>query len=125
MARVTVEDCTKNIRNRFNLVVIASQRAREILSGAKITVRSNNDKVPVIALREIAASSVGFDEIYDRAIKKYRRYNPNEESLDLLDENVDEESYASAASIEEGLTSEGGTKEISPVSNDDTDNRSL
>ena len=102
MARITVEDCAKNIKNRFNLVVMASQRARQILSGDKITVRSDNDKVPVIALREIAASSVSLDDIYDYAIKRYRRYNPIEESLESLGEDPMEEVYASHAAALDG-----------------------
>ncbi|MDR1365833.1 MAG: DNA-directed RNA polymerase subunit omega [Holosporales bacterium] len=101
MARITVEDCAKNIKNRFNLVVMASQRAQQILSGDKITVRSDNDKVPVIALREIAASSVSLDDIYNYATKRYRKYNPVEESLESLGEDPIEEVYASHTGLEE------------------------
>jgi DNA-directed RNA polymerase subunit omega len=101
MARITVEDCAKNIKNRFNLVVMASQRARQILSGDKITVRSDNDKVSVIALREIAASSVSLDDIYDYAVKRYRKYSPVEESLESLGEDSIEEVYASHAGLDE------------------------
>ena len=56
MARVTVEDCIDIINNRFELVMLASQRARSLSSGAELTVERDNDKNPVIALREIAES---------------------------------------------------------------------
>ena len=58
MARVTVEDCTKIIQDRFELVAIASRRARDLASGAEMTVSPDNDKFPVISLREIASSTV-------------------------------------------------------------------
>ena len=58
MARVTVEDCIDKVENRFELVLVASHRARMISSGSKITVERDNDKNPVVALREIAESTV-------------------------------------------------------------------
>ncbi|PPR60032.1 MAG: DNA-directed RNA polymerase subunit omega, partial [Alphaproteobacteria bacterium MarineAlpha3_Bin7] len=58
MARVTVEDCIDIINNRFELVMLASQRARSLSSGAELTVERDNDKNPVIALREIAESKI-------------------------------------------------------------------
>ena len=56
MARVTVEDCIEKVANRFDLVLVASHRARMIAGGAQITVARDNDKNPVVALREIADS---------------------------------------------------------------------
>ena len=61
MARVTVEDCIDKVLNRFELVMVASQRARKIGSGAAPTVDRDNDKNPVVALREIAAGHVYFE----------------------------------------------------------------
>ena len=58
MARVTVEDCLQNVDNLFNLVLLASQRARRLANGAEATVPVENDKPTVIALREIAAGSI-------------------------------------------------------------------
>ena len=58
MARVTVEDCIEKVANRFDLVLVASHRARMIAGGAQITVARDNDKNPVVALREIADSQV-------------------------------------------------------------------
>ena len=58
MARVTVEDCVEKIPNRFDLVLMAAQRARQIATGADLTVERDRDKNPVVALREIAESTV-------------------------------------------------------------------
>ena len=63
MARVTVEDCMLNISNRFELVMLAAQRARNISAGATITIDKNNDKNHVLALREIADETVQLDEL--------------------------------------------------------------
>ena len=65
MARVTVEDCIDIINNRFELVMLASQRARSLSSGAELTVERDNDKNPVIALREIAESKIDIEEVKD------------------------------------------------------------
>lgn len=66
MARVTVEDCVKKIPNRFRLVLLSAERARELSSGALPTVARDNDKNPVIALREIAVGAVSVDALEKR-----------------------------------------------------------
>ena len=63
MARVTVEDCVRLVPNRFDLVLMAAQRAREISSGAALTVDRDNDKNPVVALREIADETIDLDTV--------------------------------------------------------------
>ncbi|OGT36956.1 MAG: DNA-directed RNA polymerase subunit omega [Gammaproteobacteria bacterium RIFCSPHIGHO2_12_FULL_37_14] len=63
MARVTVEDCLKNVKNRFELVIIAAKRARQLMRGKEPKVAWDNDKSTVVALREIAAGYTQFDEI--------------------------------------------------------------
>lgn len=68
MARVTVEDCIERIPNRFDLVMVAGQRAREISAGAPITVERDNDKNPVIALREIADETVDIEGLQEALI---------------------------------------------------------
>ena len=73
MARVTVEDCIERIPNRFDLVLTASQRARGILKGDLPTIERDNDKNPVIALREIAAETVDIDVLNEGLIKKLQR----------------------------------------------------
>jgi DNA-directed RNA polymerase subunit omega len=69
MARVTVEDCVDKIPNRFELVMLASHRAREISSGSPITVDRDNDKNPVVSLREIADEMQSADELRERLIE--------------------------------------------------------
>ncbi|WP_445681974.1 DNA-directed RNA polymerase subunit omega [Radicibacter daui] len=63
MARVTVEDCVEKVPNRFDLVMMAAQRAREINAGSHLTVERDNDKNPVIALREIADETVSLENL--------------------------------------------------------------
>ena len=63
MARVTVEDCVTKVPNRFELVLVAAQRARDVSSGAMLTIDRDNDKNPVVALREIADSTVDVDHL--------------------------------------------------------------
>lgn len=74
MARVTVEDCVVKIPNRFELVLLAAQRAREMASGAHPTLDRDNDKNPVVALREIAAESVPFDGLQNSLIKSMQKH---------------------------------------------------
>lgn len=61
MARVTVEDCLKNVKNRFELVIVAAKRARQLMRGKPAKVEIDNDKATVVALREIAAGFTDFD----------------------------------------------------------------
>ena len=79
MARVTVEDCIEKIPNRFDLVLTASQRARGILKGDLSTVDRDDDKNPVIALREIAAETVDLGVLGESLIKKLQRVSIREE----------------------------------------------
>jgi DNA-directed RNA polymerase subunit omega len=72
MARVTVEDCIDKVSNRFELVLLASQRARELSSGILPTVSRDNDKTPVIALREIAEETVAISDLRQRFLKALR-----------------------------------------------------
>ena len=74
MARVTVEDCIDKVPNRFDLVMLASQRAREVAAGAPITVERDNDKNPVIALREIAAETVELDNLQESLIVSQQKH---------------------------------------------------
>lgn len=90
MARVTVEDCIERIPNRFDLVMLAGQRAREISAGAPITVERDNDKNPVIALREIADETVDIENLQESLIsaqQKHVEYDlPEEEDvIELLE----------------------------------------
>ncbi|MGR3494694.1 DNA-directed RNA polymerase subunit omega [Citreimonas sp.] len=69
MARVTVEDCVDKVPNRFELVMLAAHRAREIASGAAVTVDRDNDKNPVVALREIADETQSAEDLRERLIE--------------------------------------------------------
>jgi DNA-directed RNA polymerase subunit omega len=69
MARVTVEDCVVKIPNRFELVLLAAQRAREITSGAPLSIDRDDDKNPVVALREIADETVGIDHLRTSVVR--------------------------------------------------------
>src|SRR5215467_8322868 len=86
MARVTVEDCVVKIPNRFELVLLAAQRAREITSGAPLSLDRDDDKNPVVALREIADETVGLDHLKDslvRGMQKHIEMDEPEEVPDL------------------------------------------
>ena len=69
MARVTVEDCVDKVPNRFDLVMLASHRAREISAGSAVTVDRDNDKNPVVSLREIAEETQSADDLRERMIE--------------------------------------------------------
>ena len=87
MARVTVEDCVTKIPNRFELVMVASQRARNISAGAALEVERDNDKNPVVALREIADNHVDQKELEEALIKGLQKFveldKPEEDEVDL------------------------------------------
>ncbi len=74
MARVTVEDCVLKVPNRFELVLLAGQRARDIASGAPLTVDRDNDKGPVVALREIADETIPLDTLQNNVIKGMQKH---------------------------------------------------
>src|SRR5690554_3470708 len=79
MARVTVEDCVDKIPNRFDLVLLAAQRAREISGGAELTVDRDRDKNPVVALREIAEPTVRPKVLHESLVQSLQRVLPDEE----------------------------------------------
>lgn len=84
MARVTVEDCVEKVPNRFDLVLLAGQRARQISGGAELTVDRDRDKNPVVALREIAEETVAVADLKETAISSMQRVVVDEE--DVVDE---------------------------------------
>lgn len=88
MARVTVEDCVLLVPNRFELVMLAAQRARDISAGAQLTVDRDRDKNPVVALREIADTTVSLTNLNDELIKgmqKHAEVDEPEEGQELLE----------------------------------------
>ena len=94
MARVTVEDCVEKVPNRFELVLLAAQRARNISRGEELTIERDDDKNPVVALREIAEERVGLAALEQDLIKSLSRAPEpepaDEEVLDLIptDQNI-------------------------------------
>ena len=102
MARVTVEDCVEEIPNRFELVILASERAKSISSGAPLTVDRDNDKNPVVALREIATKNIDPEVLRESQIVGLQKNNkvdeaPEENLYAEAQESVDEEvDYSSA-----------------------------
>jgi DNA-directed RNA polymerase subunit omega len=88
MARVTVEDCIDKVENRFDLVLLASHRARMISSGATITVDRDNDKNPVVALREIAETTVSPEDLMEELVHSLQKYvevdEPEPENVPLI-----------------------------------------
>ena len=111
MARVTVEDCVVKIPNRFNLVLLAAQRAREISSGSELTLERDNDKNPVVALREIAESSIDLDNVRQALISSLQKHveteEPEDDAMELLaqDTNVAGVPYEA---ITEGVEADEG-----------------
>lgn len=109
MARVTVEDCVLKVPNRFELVLLASQRARGISAGGKITVERDNDKNPVVALREIADETISFDGLRNELVQGLQKHvepdEPEEEEIDVL---AGRELELKGSVINEGEMAEGG-----------------
>jgi DNA-directed RNA polymerase subunit omega len=82
MARVTVEDCIIKVPNRFDLVMVAAQRARDISSGAALTIDRDNDKNPVVALREIADTTIDLDALTNAVVQGLRKHVETEEPVE-------------------------------------------
>jgi DNA-directed RNA polymerase subunit omega len=88
MARVTVEDCVDKVPNRFELVLLAAHRARELASGSPLTIERDNDKNPVVALREIADETLTAAQLRESAIERHQSQievdEPEEDIMTLL-----------------------------------------
>ncbi len=94
MARVTVEDCVTKIPNRFELVMNAARRARDVSAGAPLTVDRDNDKNPVVALREIAEETISLEELSDALVKDYQKvHEPEEPEEDIIELMAGEEEW--------------------------------
>jgi DNA-directed RNA polymerase subunit omega len=80
MARVTVEDCVEKVPNRFNLVLLAANRARAIAAGSALTIDRDNDKNPVVALREIADDTVSPEDLRESLVASLQRVDEHSEA---------------------------------------------
>jgi len=109
MARVTVEDCIVQIPNRFDLVMAAAQRARDVAAGSQITVDRDNDKNPVVALREIAEQTVNSEVLKESLIKGLQKHvevdEPEDDDLERL---IGAEGLGGAAGLD-GRLADGET----------------
>lgn len=120
MARVTVEDCVDKLPNRFELVMLAAQRARKIGSGAPLTVDRDNDKNSVVSLREIADETVEVEDLKEELTRNHQRmvaYEEEDAEIDLMD--GEKEWGDIAAQAAEGMYSD------EEVSEDDSEEPSL
>lgn len=90
MARITVEDCVERVPSRFELVMLAAQRARDISAGASLTLERDNDKNPVVALREVADLSIDLDYLRYELIHGLRRHiEVDDEDADSLEQELE------------------------------------
>ena len=87
MARVTVEDCIEQIPNRFELVLAAAQRARDIDLGSPLHIQRDNDKNTVVALREIADKHVKQSELQEGLIRRFQKSSTQEDDADMSSDN--------------------------------------
>jgi DNA-directed RNA polymerase subunit omega len=113
MARVTVEDCIDKVDNRFELVLLASHRARLISQGAQITIDRDNDKNPVVALREIADEMLSPGDLKEDLIHSLQKHvevdEPEADAPEMIDRAADE--TVEAASDDEPVTFDRMTEE--------------
>jgi DNA-directed RNA polymerase subunit omega len=116
MARVTVEDCIVQIPNRFELVLLAAQRARNIGRGEDLTIDRDNDKNPVVALREIAETTIDLPAIEADLIKSLQRApEPEPAEEEVLDLIATDENIFGVMDVNEELPAEGaGLEDLSP-----------
>ena len=102
MARVTVEDCVDKVENRFELVMLASQRARKIGAGAALLLDRDNDKNPVVALREIAEIKVETSDLKEELIRNHQRVIEMDDGEDVIDSMKGEEEWSQIAAQSAG-----------------------
>ena len=108
MARVTVEDCVLKIPNRFELVMMAAQRARDVATGAALSIDRDNDKNPVVALREIADETIGLDELRNALIKGHQKVvEADEPEDDIVELMAGEQAWAQQMNMGEDGEGEG------------------
>lgn len=118
MARVTVEDCVVKVPNRFELVLLAAQRAREITSGATLTIDRDDDKNPVVALREIADETVGLVQLKDAVVRGMQKHVEIDEPEETTELEVDPAMFG-VAEPATPLDEEHGSEEAEFASEED------
>ncbi len=123
MARVTVEDCIEKVDNRFELVLVAAHRARLISSGQQLTVDRDNDKNPVVALREIADATIAPDDLKEDLIHSLQKYvevdEPETDTVPMLGNGEQEDSDVAMDRMTEEDLLRGLEGLVPPDSRDD------
>ena len=125
MARITVEDCIDKFDSRFELVLVASNRARKLHSGEEPTVERDNDKNTVIALREIADETISAEVFKQDLVEEYQTVSPIDEeelALEFDDENTDDEADSENLSEVSAETDEIDISEVDSEDNSETNN---
>ena len=125
MARITVEDCIDKFDSRFELVLVASNRARKLHSGEEPTVERDNDKNTVIALREIADETISAEKFKQNLVEEYQTVFPIDEeelALEFNEENTDDEADSEKLSEVSAEKNETDISEADNVDNSETNN---
>lgn len=119
MARVTVEDCVDKVTNRFDLVLVAAQRARQISAGAPLEVERDNDKNAVVSLREIAEEKISKEDLTESVIHSMRKVvesdEPEEVDMSILMAGMDQQEEAPAAKEAVEATAEEPSEDAAPA----------
>lgn len=127
MARVTVEDCVIQIPNRFKLVMLAAQRSRELSVGAELTLDRDNDKNPVVALREIADETIPLEELENGLVQSLQKNVDVDEPMDEAEEMLAvEEALGGMAALEAGddeilAAAKGGFEDVEDLDEEDAE----
>ena len=136
MARVTVEDCIDKIPNRYELLMVAAQRAKDISAGSALTVNRDNDKNSVVALREIAEGTVNIEELQHSLVMGLQKYveveEPEEEELEIMAAerelaDLDEQfsGLISPNEIEDAMQIHNGDEDMSAIDDSAEDDADL
>eukprot|EP00581_Thalassiosira_minuscula_P034944 CAMPEP_0184443286 /NCGR_PEP_ID=MMETSP0740-20130409/190_1 /TAXON_ID=385413 /ORGANISM="Thalassiosira miniscula, Strain CCMP1093" /LENGTH=181 /DNA_ID=CAMNT_0026811335 /DNA_START=19 /DNA_END=561 /DNA_ORIENTATION=+ len=129
MARVTVEDCVDKVPNRFELVMLAAHRAREIAAGSPLTVDRDNDKNPVVSLREIADETQSADDLRERLIESNQNQievdEPEEDAMALLmggeEDKPEEDSMSEEMLLRQLMAAQGQGNPRAPAGGNEAD----
>lgn len=125
MARITVEDCIDKFDSRFELVLVASNRARKLHSGEEPTVEKDNDKNTVIALREIADETISAETFKQNLVEEYQTVSPIDEeelALEFNEENADDQAESEKLSEVSAETDETDISDVDNEDNSETNN---
>jgi DNA-directed RNA polymerase subunit omega len=118
MARVTVEDCVLKVPNRFELVLLAAQRSRDIASGGQITLERDNDKNPVVALREIADATIPLDAVQNALIKGMQKHVEIDEPEEDQEIEIGAQQWPTDLAPAAGMEDEEGSAEDEELNED-------